>query len=293
MKFQIPFTLAPLDKLKNRAKIFSPFTSKRKNLKLQKVLDHSEIPLTEREYRMISIRGFVNAFLIIFIISTTSLVLANIQNPFLLGGALSLLSAFFVMTSQRLYPFVYDKKRIKNIERNLIPSLQDMLVQLNSGIPLFNILVNISSSDYGELSKEFSKAVKRINTGDPEVDVLEDLGESNASLYFKRTLWQISNGMRAGSDISIVVEESIKSLNEEQLLQIQNYGNKLNPMIMFYLLISVVLPALSIAFLTIITSMVGISRTLTIALFVGLGIIVLLIQTMFLGLIRSTRPSLL
>ena len=35
-----------------------------------------------------------------------------------------------------------------------------MLVQLNSGIPLFDILTNISNSNYGELSLEFKKAVK-------------------------------------------------------------------------------------------------------------------------------------
>ena len=64
-------------------------------------------------------------------------------------------------------------------------------------------------------------------------------------------------------------------------------------MIMFYMLISVILPALSITFLTIISSLVNLSKTITIAMFIGLFVFVVLIQVMFLGIMRSVRPSLL
>ena len=213
--------------------------------------------------------------------------------PFLISLILAFILSFFVYANQRAYPRIYNTRRIKNIEKNLIPALGDMLVQLNSGIPLFSILVNISSSSYGELSEEFKKAVKKINAGFPQMEVLEELGETNSSIYFKRTLWQISNGMRAGSDISIVIDESIKSLNEEQLLQIQNYGNKLNPLVMFYMLITVILPALAITFLTIISSIMNMPKNFVSLLFIGLFIFVILLQIMFLGIIKSIRPSLL
>jgi flagellar protein FlaJ len=168
-----------------------------------------------------------------------------------------------------------------------------MLVQLNSGVPLFTIMVNISSSGYGELSVEFKKVVKKINSGMPQIEVIEELGEKNSSVFFRRTLWQISNGMRAGSDISVIIKESIKSLNEEQLIQIQSYGNKLNPMIMFYMLSSVIMPALAITFLTILSSLVNLSEPVTKMLFVAMFGGVVFIQFMFIGVIRSLRPSLL
>ena len=157
----------------------------------------------------------------------------------------------------------------------------------------FNILVNISSSDYGELSEEFKKVVRKINAGLPQIDVLEQLGENNSSIFFKRTLWQLSNGMRAGSDISRVIVESINTLNEEQVIQIQNYGNKLNPLIMFYMLISVIMPALSLTFLIIISSMLGLKSGIVTLMFIGVFVIVVIIQIMFLGMIKSIRPSLL
>ena len=167
------------------------------------------------------------------------------------------------------------------------------MVQLNSGVPLFTILVNISSSDYGELSNQFKEAVKEINAGLPQIEVIERLGDKNPSEFFRRALWQISNGMRAGSDISIVIKSTIKSLNDEQLIQIQNYGNKLNPMIMFYMLSSVILPALAITFLTVISSLTNFSKQGTAAMFIFLFLFVVFLQLMFIGVIKSMRPSLL
>src|SRR3989338_10168798 len=106
-----------------------------------------------------------------------------------------------------IYPKIFVNRKKREIESNLIPALQDMLVQLTSGIPLFSILVNISASDYGALSLEFKKIVRKINAGVSEIDVLEETGEKNPSIFFRRTLWQIINGMRAGSDISVVVRD--------------------------------------------------------------------------------------
>jgi len=293
MKFRIPFTLSSIDKLKRRYQFFKFPKRYKKSSKLQQYLSKIDLDVTESEYLSICYGSSVFSFIIFYALSSTILVLTKVSLPFLYSAGIALVFAFFVMFSQMIYPKVFDSRRVKDIERNLIPALQDVLVQLNSGIPLFNILINIASSDYGPLSDEFKRAVKKINSGFPQIEVLEELSERNSSNFFKRTLWQISNGMRAGSDISIVIEESIKTLTEEQLLQIQNYGNKLNPLIMFYMVISVIIPALSIAFLTIISSMAGLPESLTTMLFISVFVFVMIVQIMFLGIIRSTRPSLL
>ena len=93
--------------------------------------------------------------------------------------------------------------------------------------------------------------------------------------------------------MSIVVKDSLKTLNEEQLIQIQNYGNKLNPLIVLYMLIAVIIPALSITFLTIISSMINLPSNMAMLVFIGLFVFVILVQIMFLGMVKSRRPSLL
>jgi hypothetical protein len=93
--------------------------------------------------------------------------------------------------------------------------------------------------------------------------------------------------------MSMIIRENIKTLNEEQMIQIQNYGNKLNPLIMMYMLISVIVPALSVSFMTVVASMIGLEENLTKGMFIGLFVFVVLFQVMFLGMIKSKRPSLL
>lgn len=293
IKFRVPFSFSPVDKLKKRSVMFKRFFGYKKESALRKALENAEIGLTREEYLSICLSGFVNFFLMLFVISSTVFILLSFQKALILALTFSLVFGGFVFFSRAVYPRVYNTRKQRNIERNLIPALQDMLVQLHSGVPLFTILINISIADYEELSLQFKKAVKEINAGRPQAEVLENLGKNNPSEFFRRALWQISNGMKAGSDISIVIQDTVDSLNEEQYIQIQEYGNKLNPVIMFYMLSSVILPALAITFLTIISSMVGLSEGLTQVIFIGLFVVVLVIQIMFLGVIKSVRPSLL
>lgn len=293
MKFKIPFTVSNIDKLKERSAFLHFLVIRKKSSKMQEYLNGTETHLSREEYLTIVYRSTINIFFLTLIISFLILFLIKASNVFLTSLAISFIFAMSVFSMQSAYPMVYNSQKQRNIEKNLIPALNDIYVQLNSGIPLFSILVNVSSSDYGELSNEFRKVIKKINAGMPEIEVLEEMGEHNSSIFLRRAIWQISNGMRAGSDISIIIKESIKSLNEEQLIQIQKYGNRLNPMIMFYMLISVILPALSITFLTIISSIVNLPETTTRYIFIGLFIAVIVVQITFLGTVKSVRPSLL
>ncbi len=293
MRFRIPFTFSDIETLKVKSRYFLPKIKYRRGTHLEENLINSSVDLSREEYLSICLRYVILSFVIFSIILTTVFAFLRIRFFYILGFVAGAAFAFFVFFSQTAYPYIYVSRRQRNIEKNLIPALSDMIVQLNSGIPLFGILVNVSLSDYGELSKEFKKAVKRINAGEPEAAVLDDIGRKNPSTFFRRTLWQLSSGMKSGADMSIVIQESINALNEEQLIQIQNYGNKLNPLVVFYMLVAIIVPALSITFLTIISSLINLNKNTTILMFIGLFVFVILIQIMFLGIIKSRRPSLL
>lgn len=293
MKFKIPFTLSDIETLKRRSKFFSSKIKPRKKIKLNENLASIGVNLTREEYMGIVCRSFIYSFIILFIISSTVLFFLNINPFYLFGLGIAFLFSIFVFFSQMIYPTIFISRKQREIEKNLLSALDDILIQINSGIPLFNIMVNISDGDYGVLSQEFKKAVKRINAGIPESEALKEIGKMNPSVFFRRTLWQISNGMNAGSDMAIVIKDSIKALNEEQIIQIQSYGNKLNPLIVMYMLMAVIIPALSVTFLTIISSMVSLPKNISILMFITLFVFDILFQIMFLGLIKSRRPSLL
>ncbi len=291
--FRIPMTGGNLEKLRSRSRPFSSRFHHKKKSKLEGHLRDLGVNLTREEYLGIVARSFINFFLIMTIFFGGIFMIVGISAFWIFGPGIALIFSGAIAFNQLSYPRVLSSRREKNIEKNLIYALEDILIQLNSGIPLFDILTNISMSDYGELSAEFRKAVKRISSGEPEAAVLADLSSKSHSTYFKRTLWQISNGLNAGSDMTNIIRESIDTLNDEQMVQIQNYGNKLNPMIMMYMLISVIVPALAVSFMTILASMIGLEEGLTKGLFIGFFVMVFFFQIMFLGMIKSARPSLL
>ena len=292
MKFKIPFTFSDAEILKRRSKALIKFT-KSKRTKIDDFLKGAGVKIDRRQYLSICFRSFLLNLLTFSVIFTSILGILKAGYFYLYGLGAAIMVTGLIFMNQINYPRIFALNKEREIERNLIPVLQDMIVQLNSGIPMFRIIVNISESKYGQTSEEFKKIAKEINSGVSQIEAIEKGGKLNTSKYFRRILWQISNGMRSGGDMALVIKEGIKMLTDEQGIQIQSYGNKLNPLIMFYMLMAVILPSLSITFLIIISSILNVESTLTQLAFFAIFGFVVFMQIMFLGLIKSRRPSLL
>ena len=292
MEFKIPFTFSNIDVLKNRSKSFVSLV-KNKNSKLDSYLRDIGLKIDPKQYTAICIRNFIFTFAALFVILNILLFAFKIKYFFLLAPLFAIVVSGFIFPNQLNYPKIYTYNKSRNIERNLIPALQDLLVQLNSGVPLFSIMLNIANSDYGYVSTEFRKITNEINSGVPEMIAIEKYAVLNQSSYFKHVLWQISNGMRAGGEMDVVITESIKNLNDEQEIEIQSYGSRLNPLVMFYMIIAVILPSLGITFLIIISSLLGLSGLLIKVILIGVSIFIIVMQILFIGLIKTKRPRLL
>lgn len=295
MKEKIPFSIVPFKILRKISQVFSGLGNKIKKVMphFELNLEQAEMKVTPQEYIAMSIMSSIISFIFLSILFSIIFFSLKVNNPLFLTLIITLPLSLFSFIQQILYPKLRAGKKIKNIEKNLLPALQDMLVQLNSGIPLFKILINISNKNYGEVSKEFKKAVSKINAGISQIDVLDELASKNPSLYFRRAIWQLVNGMKTGSDTSIVVKETISALSQEQLIQIQRYGGQLNPLAMFYMIITVILPSLGMTFLIMITSFISTTEFITKSIFWSLYAFVFFFQIMFIGIIKTKRPTLL
>ena len=168
MQFKIPFTKAPLEKQKKTSKFIIKRLKHKKNSKLQKNLDASNVLIASEEYLGICMKNIIFNSIILLFVFLPILWVSGIKNFLIIAILIDLMISSFIFFIQYNYPRIYSRKREKNIEKNLMPALEDMLVQLNSGIPLFSIIVNISYNSYGELSVEFKKAIKKIHAGMPE-----------------------------------------------------------------------------------------------------------------------------
>lgn len=296
MKQKIPFSIMPFDVLK---KISRPFSSISRRIskffpylrEYIKTLDMQVDPVVYINTCLLSTTLFYFFISLIFIVF---LFLFDVDNYIGISLVIAIPLSLFVLFRQLTYPKLLSNKRIRNIDRNLLPALQHIMINLNSGIPLFNTLVAISAEDFGEISREFKKVIKRINAGEPQLDVLNDMADKNPSLFFRRAIWQLVNGMKSGADIARVISDIINALSEEQLIQIENYGGKLRSLAMFYMMVAVILPSLGMTFLVVIFSFIGTTSEITTKMiFWSLYAFVIFSQIMFLGMVRAIRPTLL
>src|SRR3989338_4671089 len=179
-----------------------------------------------------------------------------------LTWAAEMIQLFFFFQGM-FYPKVQTMRRVRDLERNLLPALRTFLIQLSSGVPLFDVLAVVSTENYGEIAAEFRKAVRKINSGTSQIEVLEEMAANNPSLFFRRAIWQIANGMKSGAEITTIIQQAISALSQEQVIEIQRYGSQLNPLAMFYMIMVVILPSLGMTFLIMILSFLSASSFLT------------------------------
>jgi len=214
---------------------------------------------------------------------------ATENNTVILGGvaALPLLSIFGFFTIAN-YPKMQGKKISRQLEKDLPYALRHMLIEVRSGISLYEAMVSVSE-DYGEASKEFNRIVKDINGGKPQIEALEDSIVRNPSKQYRRSMWQMINALKSGTDLTNTLETLVDSMVKQQKLQVKRYGKELNPYILVYLLVAVIMPSLGVTFLIVLSTFTGIGLDKFMFYQILGGLI--LFQIFFLNFVKSKRPE--
>ena len=286
----IPFVPLKLDVALKFSRSFLWLGSKLSTLNpyLPQKLAEAEIPLKDREYLSIAVFSSIYWFTVLFSILTFLSALVG-KNFISVSFPLSLLVALIAFFYINFYPNLVALRKSKDIERNLLFVVRHLYVQVRSGVSLFDAMVAVSKEDYGIISKEFERAVKEISTGKEQTAVLEEMALRVSHTGFKRILWQIVNSLKSGADISKVLSVIANELSQEQRVKIRKYGSQLSPYALMYLMLTVILPTLGISFLIILSSFSGIQ--VPEAFFFLIWGVVVLFQIMFIGMIKSSRPS--
>jgi flagellar protein FlaJ len=286
----IPFVPFKLDVALKFSRSFLWLGSKLSALNpyLPQKLAEAEIPLKDREYLSIAIFSSIYWFTVLFSILTFLPALVG-KNFISVSLPLSLLVALIAFFYINFYPNLVALRKSKDIDRNLLFVVRHLYVQVRSGVSLFDAMVAVSKEDYGIISKEFERAVKEISTGKEQTAVLEEMALRVSHTGFKRILWQIVNSLKSGADISKVLSVIANELSQEQRVKIRKYGSQLSPYALMYLMLTVILPTLGISFLIILSSFSGIQ--IPEAFFFLIWGVVVLFQIMFIGMIKSSRPS--
>ncbi len=290
---RIPFCPVPVEKAKYISRKFYGIASHiaSKNLKWQ--LKQADMALDEIEYMSIAIFSSLFMFGIMFFLITILGVAVMIPLEKILSISLSLSFVMFFVTMVflKMYPRLMVKRKIKNIERNLLSGMRHIYIQIKSGVSIFDALVSVANSDYGQFSSEIKTIVKEMNAGKTAEKAMEESATKNASSYFRRSIWHLSNGMRAGADIGPLLRSIIDNLSTEQRVEIRKFGAQMNPLSLVYMLIAVIMPALGITFLMILSVFSG--MTISETMFWLILVMLIVLQFMFMGIMKSKRPNLL
>jgi flagellar protein FlaJ len=232
--------------------------------------------------------AYISALLAIliylFIRSSTedALLAAILLFPFLF-----LFSFFYVMQ----VPNVKARQRSKRIDQELVFAGRHMLIELKSGVPLFDAMLGISR-DYGPVSTEFNKVVEKVTLGVPLGAALHEVASNNPSQYFNRLALQLANSLSSGADVATTLEASLDQISKEQIIELKAYGQKLNPIVMFFMIFGIIMPSLGVAFMIMLVSFLGgtgvaFGATALFGVLACIGII----QFIFLSMVESSRPK--
>ncbi len=188
-----------------------------------------------------------------------------------------------------LYPDALIIKRRRAIDYELVFAGRHMVIALKSGMPLFDSLVGVRKG-YGEVSKEFDKIVEMVTLGTPLSQAIREVAAVNPSQYFVRILMQIANSLSSGADVGESLEVVLNQISEEQKIQLKEYGQKLTPIVMFFMVFGIIMPSIGIVLITVIFSVLG-GGKVTSSILILIAAFITITQLLFVGLIESSRPK--
>ncbi len=197
---------------------------------------------------------------------------------------LFLLSFYYFMKM----PDALMKRQEHEIGKEIVFAGRFLIIELESGVPMYNALINVAKN-FTVIGKYFKELINKINMGTTMEEAITEVIETTPSNNFRKLLWQILNSLKTGADISTSLNSVVDQITREQMIEIKEYGRKLNPLAMFYMMIAVIVPTLGTALLLVLATFLGLNLSLTalISLVFFLGFI----QFMFLAIIKSSRPA--
>lgn len=175
----------------------------------------------------------------------------------------------------------------KDINQEIIFAGRFLIIELESGVPIYNAFVNLGKN-YEVIGSYFNEIVEKVNLGTTMEEALNEVINITPSQELRKLLWQLLNSMRTGADVAKSLNSVIEQIVRQQQIAVKDYGRKLNPLAMFYMMIAVIVPSLGTTVLIVIATFLGF--TMPLSFLIILACLVGFVQFMFYAIIKSSRP---
>ena len=190
---------------------------------------------------------------------------------------------FFLFSYFLKFPDVIIRKKEKEINREIIFAGRFFIIELDSGVALYQAMTNVGKA-YEVVGKYFREIIEKVEVGTTMEMAINEAVESVPSANLRKILWQILNSLKTGTNVSAAINSVIGQIIREQQISVKEYGRKLNPLAMFYMMVAVIVPSLGLTMLVVLATFMGFTLTLGV-LFSIMGFLGF-IQFMFVAIIR-------
>lgn len=256
-----------------------------------------KMPQLENRLRQANLRKTPEQFLKQVLVSamyTTILIVVIVGFIFAKSESLStiLISIFPILFLFMVFyflqlPVVKAKVIERELEREVVYAGRFIVIELQSGVSLYDAFYNVAKN-YPAVGEVFRGIVQSIDLGSSMTEAIDDALDACPSANVRKILLQIKNSLRSGSDVTGSLSETVNQITQEQMIAVKEYGKKLNPFVMFFMMTAVIMPSLGATAFIVLGSFMSITVDLTILLI--FVFFLALFQLMFLNMIKSSRP---
>ena len=247
-----------------------------------------EARMTEKATDFVQ-RSLVTAtFLAVFIGFVIGIILFLQHSQWLLAIPIAIIFFPFMFVYAMQLPKALSAKRRRAIDKDVLFAGRHLWIALKGGMPLFDSMLAVSKGGYGEVGKEMNRLIEKVLVGVPIDIAAAEVVEDCPSPTFRRMLMQMVNSIRSGADISDSLDVVLDQISREQMINIKEYGQRLNPIVMFYMVLGVIVPSLGISVGLLILSFAGWSVGIR-EMWAVIPVLAI-VQYMFLSYAEITRP---
>ncbi|MEM4295707.1 MAG: type II secretion system F family protein [Candidatus Anstonellales archaeon] len=230
---------------------------------------------------------FLNALFIPLFISISIYLYFGPQSIFI-----TIISFFYLFLFVFIFGLAYPRAKIvdlsKSIDKDLSILLSDIIIQLKSGVLLYDALVSAGTANYGLASKKINEMIRKISQGYSERAAMQELALTIRSEFMKTTMWRIVSSLRIGGNVVYLLDAITKTVKEYNEREMKMYIDLINIGLMFFLLLGVVLPSIAIISGLIILSASGIP--FSVHLLIAIYASSLVLQLFIIGYISVSKP---
>ena len=190
----------------------------------------------------------------------------------------------------KLVPSMRLKSEKAILESDLLYSARHLLLKLESGSSLLNSLESVSSLKT-KSSTYFKKIMLDISLGTPIEIALDKSIEYSPSIAYTKILTEIKTSLETGSDLQKTIKNIVQDVTRNHLINIKEYGKKLNPLTMFYMILGTIFPSIGTALLIVAASLLPGIFVINFWILLFMLFMLFIVQFFFLLSFRSLKPG--